>query len=153
MSDVHSLYPVSIRWEGERRGLASSVDGLPPLTVSAPPAFGGPAGLWSPEHLFVLAAASCWMTTFIAVAAASKLEYGGIECGATGTLEKGEDRRFWVSKIVLRPRVTIAHEADRERAQKVIEKSEWACLISNSMRSAVTVEAAIDVTSAAPVGV
>ncbi len=151
MSDVHSLYPVSIRWEGERRGLATSVDGLPPLTVSAPPAFGGPAGLWSPEHLFVLASASCWMTTFLAIAQASKLDYGAIECGATGTLEKGEDRRFWVSKIVLQPRVTISSEADRERAQKVIEKSEWACLISNSMRSAVTVEATIDVAPVAEV--
>lgn len=151
MSDVHSVYPVSIRWERDRLGLGSSVDGLPDLPVSAPPAFGGPGGIWSPEHLFVLSAASCWMTTFIAIAAASKLDYGAIECGATGTLEKGDDRRFWVSKILLRPRVTIASEEARERTQRVIEKSEWACLISNSMRSAVTVEAVIDLTDAVPV--
>jgi len=54
MSEVHSTYPVAVRWEGEKRGLGSSPDGLPDLKVSSPPPFGGPAGVWSPEHLFVL---------------------------------------------------------------------------------------------------
>lgn len=145
MSEVHSAYPVSILWERDQLGLASSEDGLPQLRVSAPPAFGGPGGIWSPEHLFVLAAASCWMTTFIAVAKASKLEYGAIECAAMGTLEKGEDKRFWISKIVLRPRVEIPSEDARERAGRVVEKAERACLISNSMRSEVVVESTIKV--------
>ncbi len=143
MSEVHSAYPVSVRWEGERRGLATSVDGLPELPVAAPPSFGGPKGVWSPEHLFVLAAATCWMTTFLAVAQNSKLEFAALDCPGTGTLEKGDDRRFWISRIVLRPRVTILREEDRERAMRLMEKAEAACLISNSMKSAVTLEAEV----------
>ena len=143
MSEVHSSYPVSVRWEGERRGLATSIDGLPALPVASPPSFGGPAGVWSPEHLFVLAAATCWMTTFLVVAQNSKLEFGAVDCSGVGTLERGDDRRFWISRIVLRPRVTVLREEDRERTLRLIEKAEAACLISNSMKSAVTVEAEV----------
>lgn len=145
MSEVHSSYLVSVRWEGERRGLATSADGLPPLPVAAPPPFGGPPGIWSPEHLFVLAAATCWMTTFLAVAQNSKFEFSAIDCPASGTLERGDDRRFWISRIVLRPRLTILREEDRERAARLIEKAEAACLISNSMKTAVALEASIEV--------
>ena len=147
MSEVHSSYPVELRWEGERRGTASSPDGLPALPVAAPPSFGGHPGIWSPEHLFVLSVASCWMTTFLAVAQASKLEFSAIECPGTGILEKGEDWRFWIPRIVLRPRVTILREEDRERATRVIEKSEAVCLISNSMKSEVTLESEVLVKS------
>jgi peroxiredoxin-like protein len=141
--EPHSTYPVTVRWEGDRRGLGSSPDGLPALPLSSPPAFGGPAGIWSPEHLFVLAATSCWMTTFLAVAQASKLEVQAIECSGEGTLDKGEDRRFRISRIALRPRVTVARDEDRERASRLIEKAEAACLIRNSIRSEVTLESEV----------
>jgi peroxiredoxin-like protein len=150
MSETHSSYPVTIRWEGEHRGLGSSSDGLPPLPVASPPSFGGPPGVWSPEHLFVLASTSCWMTTFLAVAQASKLEVEAVECAGEGTLDKGEDRRFRISRIALRPRVTIRREEDRERAARLIEKAEAACLIRNSIRSEVTLESEVLV-RAAPV--
>jgi organic hydroperoxide reductase OsmC/OhrA len=135
MKEVHSTYPVTVRWEGERRGFASSPDGLPALRVAPPPAFGGPAGEWTPEHLFVLSAASCWMTTFLAVSRASSLEIADIECPGEGILEKDEDRRLQISRIELRPRVTILRETDRERAERLIAKAEGFCLIRNSMRS------------------
>ena len=140
MSEVHSSYPVAVRWEGERRGLATSSDGLPALPVASPPPFGGPAGVWSPEHLFVLSAATCWMTTFLAVSEASKLEVAAVECSGKGELEKGEDRRFWLPRIVLMPRVTIHREEDRERVLRLIGKAEAACLISRSMRTEVTLQ-------------
>jgi organic hydroperoxide reductase OsmC/OhrA len=138
MSEVHSTYPVAVQWEGEKRGFASSPDGLPGLKVAAPPAFGGPAGEWSPEHLFVLSAAACWMTTFLAVSSASSLEITAVECPGEGVLERGDDRRFFISSIALKPRVTIVHERDRDRAVRLLEKAEAACLISNSMRCVVT---------------
>jgi len=138
MSEVHSTYPVAVRWEGEKRGLGSSTDGLPDLELASPPPFGGPAGVWSPEHLFVLSAATCWMTTFLAVAQASSLEVAAVDCSGEGVLDKGEDRRFRISRIALKPRVTIVREEDRERAGRLIEKAEAACLIRNSIRSEVT---------------
>lgn len=152
MSEVHSTYPVAVRWEGEKRGLGSSTDGLPDLKVASPPAFGGPAGVWSPEHLFVLSATTCWMSTFLAVAQASGLEIVAVDCAGEGVLDKGEDRRFRISRIALKPRVTIVREEDRERAGRLIEKAEAACLIRNSIRSEVTLASELLVEAPAPAG-
>lgn len=143
MSEVHSTYPVAVRWSGDRRGLASSSDGLPELAVASPPAFDGPAGVWSPEHLFVLAAASCWMTTFLAVAKLSKLPVRAVTAEAEGSVERREDRRFHIARILLRPRVTLDVEADRERALRLIEKAESVCLVRNSVRTEITLEPAV----------
>lgn len=143
MSEIHSTYPVAVRWKGDSRGVASSTDGLPEIAVASPPAFDGPAGVWSPEHLFVLAAASCWMTTFLVLARLSKLPVRAVTAEAEGSVERREDRRFHIPRIVLRPRVTIEGEADQERALKLIEKAEAACLIRNSVRTEITLEPAV----------
>ena len=45
--------------------------GLPTLEFAAPPEFGGPGGIWSPEHLFVASVSSCLMTTFRSMASMS----------------------------------------------------------------------------------
>ena len=42
---------------------------------------------------------------------------------------------FMISEIELKPKVILRNEKDRERALRIIEKSEQACLISNSMKS------------------
>ena len=151
MAGTHSQYPVSVRWVGARRAAASSADGLPDLSVGPPPAFGGTAGLWTPEHLFVLAATSCWLTTFLAVAASSKLDFVAVECSGNGTLEQGEDRRFRISAIALRPRVTVARGEDGDLAIRLVQKAESICLIRNSMRSEVTMEPEILVAADSPV--
>ncbi len=138
-------YPITLRWTGGKQGVTGSPDGLPALTVAAPPEFGGPAGVWSPEHLFVNALASCVMTTFLAIAELSKLTVKHLEVPATGTLERGEDRRYRISRIVVRPRVGIASEGERDKALRLLEKTEQVCLITNSIRSEVVLEPTIDV--------
>jgi organic hydroperoxide reductase OsmC/OhrA len=138
--EIHSSYPVSLRWTDERRALASSADGLPELVVGPPPAFAGMPGVWSPEHLFVLAASSCWLTTFLTVARLSGLDLVDVEVEASGDVTRRSDRRFHVPRIVLRPRVTLPRGADREKALRLIAKAESGCLVSHSMRAELTLE-------------
>lgn len=153
MPEIHSRYSVAVHWHAGREGRATSADRLPELAVASPPAFGGPAGVWTPEHLFVLAAAACWMTTFLAVAELSKLEFEAVEAGGEGVLERGEDRKYVIARITLRPRVTIRRESDRERALRLIEKAENACLIRNSVRTEITLEPEVRLApAAAPAG-
>jgi peroxiredoxin-like protein len=149
MPELHSTYPVAVRWTGGKTGVASAPDGLPDLEVGSPPQFGGPGGRWTPEHFFVGAAALCWMTTFLASAALSKLEVAAVEASGEGAVERGDDRRFSISRIVLRPRVTIHREEDREKAMKLIEKAEAACLVARSMKSEVVLEPEVVVAPAA----
>jgi peroxiredoxin-like protein len=140
MSEVHSVYPFSIRWEGGKRGVANAPGGLPEMEVATPPEFGGPGGRWTPEHLFVGAAASCWLTTFLAIAELSKLELVAVDVAGEGSLVRGDDRRFSITRIVLRPRVTLSREEDREKALRLIGKAEDSCLVTRSMRTEVVVE-------------
>ena len=138
MSEPHSTYSVGVRWTGGKEGIATAPEGLPDISIASPTAFGGPEGRWTPEHFFVGAATACWMTTFLAIAEISKLEIAAVEASGEGFLEKGEDRRFSIPRIVLAPRVTIRREEDRDRALRLIEKAEAACLVARSMRAEVT---------------
>jgi organic hydroperoxide reductase OsmC/OhrA len=142
-AEIHSSYPVTLSWLGEKRGRIGSPDGLADIDIASPPQFGGHPFLWSPEHLFVASALACWMTTFVAIAGNSKLEVVAIEGGADGEVAMNESRRYEVSGIVLRPRITVRREEDREKAMRIAEKAEGSCLIARSMRTPVALAAEV----------
>ena len=132
-------YNVDVNWNEGRKGIMCSpelnLDANNCLEVATPPEFAkGIAGIWSPEHLFTSAVSSCLMTTFLAIAENSKLEFINFSCKAKGKLEQVEGK-VMMSEILLEPTVTISDEKDRERAERVLQKSEAACLISNSVKS------------------
>ncbi len=131
-------YNVDINWNTERKGTMNSPELNSSMEVATPPEFPkGIAGIWSPEHLFTAAVSSCLMTTFLSVAENSKLAFTNFVCKSSGKLEQ-VDGKFIMSEIVLEPTVTITDEKDRERAERILQKSEAACLISNSVKSKVT---------------
>ena len=135
MAEQHE-YRTSVRWQEQRKGRLSA-PGLPDLSVATPPEFpGGHPGIWSPEHLFVASAEACIMTTFLAIAENSKLEFREYASSAVGTLEK-TDVGYMITEITVRPRVVIGDEGLRDRTLRILEKSEKACLISKSMNTAV----------------
>jgi len=134
-------YNVEVNWNEGRKGTMCSpelnLEANNCIEVATPPEFAnGIAGIWSPEHLFTSAVSSCLMTTFLAIAENSKLEFINFNCKATGKLEQVEGK-VMMSEILLEPTVTITDEKDRERAERVLQKSEAACLISNSVKSKV----------------
>jgi organic hydroperoxide reductase OsmC/OhrA len=140
--DAH-FYEVNVSWKQDRKGIMSSPEIYSNLgengciEVATPPQFSkGMPGIWSPEHLFTAAVSSCLMTTFLAIAENSKLDFEAFECSAQGKLEK-IDGRFLMTEVILKPIVTIVNEEDQDRALKVLQKSEAACLISNSITSKV----------------
>lgn len=142
-------YHVGINWEHSRKGLLCSPElnkekGVC-IEVATPPEFPkGIAGIWSPEHLFVAAVSSCLMTTFLAIAENSALEFTHFSCQATGKLEK-VDGQFMMSEILLSPTVVIHGERYRDKAIRLVKKAEEACLITHSIKSKVTMEIRIEV--------
>jgi peroxiredoxin-like protein len=139
MTAEHS-YNVSLQWEQDRKGILRSPELPQSIEVATPPDFPkGMPGIWSPEHLFIAAAASCLMTTFLAIAENSKLEYSAFACTAQGIVDKVEGK-FQVTEIALQPSVTVANEALIEKAQRVLDMSERNCLITHSMKTAVKME-------------
>jgi len=105
------------------------------MQVDAPPEFKGHEGVWTPEHLFVAAVNSCFMTTFLAIAENSKLDFVSFKADAKGKLEKVDGQGLIMTEVVLRPKLIISHSRDAERAGCILEKAEKHCLISNSIKT------------------
>ncbi len=138
------VYRTAVRWESERKAALTS-EGLPDLQVATPPEFpGGHPGIWSPEHLYVAAAEACLMTTFLAIAANSKLEFNSYESSAEGILEKTESG-FQITEITMRPKIRVSSADSIDRARRIIEKAEQHCLIANSMKTTTHLEPDISV--------
>lgn len=131
-------YTVDVEWKNNRKGEMSSPELSQNIEVATPPQFPkGIEGVWSPEHLFTAAVSSCLMTTFLAIAENSKLEFSDFQCKAKGKLEQVEGK-FLMTEVILEPVVTIKNESEREKAERVLQKSEANCLISNSVKSKIT---------------
>lgn len=144
MAQEH-YYQVKVNWKNNRNGVLSSTVLNEKITIATPPEFPkGEANIWSPEHYFLAAINGCLLTTFLAVAENFKLDFVDFESDSEGKLEV-VDRKYVISEVVLKPIITIKQEEDRELALKVVEKSEKACLISNSVKSTITMEPTIKV--------
>ncbi len=142
-------YNVNIEWNSDRKGTMSSPELNNKLEVATPPNFPkGMEGIWSPEHLFTAAVASCLMTTFLSIAENSKLNFVSFKIESKGILEQIEGK-FLMTRVELYPVVVINEEKDRERAERILQKSEAACLVSNSVKAKVEMKAIIEVIASA----
>jgi organic hydroperoxide reductase OsmC/OhrA len=149
------FYNIDISWKVGRSGMMCSPELSSPeaslgcIEVATPPQFPkGIPGIWSPEHLFTASVASCFMTTFLSIAENSKLKFGYFTCHAKGKLES-VNGKLEMTEVQLFPEVSVLNEDERSRAQRVLEKTEHACLISNSIRSKVLAVPTVIVDAAA----
>lgn len=137
--DTHH-YNTRVVWNVGRTGNLSSPELNESFAVATPPNFkSGVANIWSPEHLFTAAINSCFMTTFLAIAENSNLVFTSFSCDASGKLE-AVDGRYRMTEVELMAKLEIENEADLTKAQRVLEKSEKACLISNSVTAKVNLK-------------
>ena len=132
MQDLPHQYHVSANAKMEGN-IALNADNLP-LLISAPPAeFGGPGDAWSPEHLLVASVVDCFVLTFRAVASASKFQWSNIESSAVGVLDRvGRLTQF--TSFTVSATLTVPSGTDIDKAQRLLEKSEAACLVTNSLK-------------------
>ncbi|WP_037314638.1 OsmC family protein [Salegentibacter sp. Hel_I_6] len=146
MADKHE-YQVDLTWKEDRKGVVSSPELTDTIETATPPDFPkGIPNIWSPEHFLVAAVESCLMTTFLAIAENSKLDFISFKSKAIGKLNKVEGK-LQMTEIILKPVLEISDENNIDRAKRIIEKSEKACLISNSIKSKIILEAEVVITS------
>jgi peroxiredoxin-like protein len=131
-------YNVYLNWTTGRKGEISSPELDKSIKVATPPQFPKVIeGVWSPEHLLIASLVSCYMTTFLSITENSKLKFDDFKCTTKGKLEI-IDGKYCMTEIILEPTLIINNEANTARAERVLQKSETACLISNSIKSKVT---------------
>jgi organic hydroperoxide reductase OsmC/OhrA len=112
---------------------------------SAPPIeFGGPGDRWSPETMLVAAVVDCFVLTFRSIATASKLSWMSLACEATGTLDRVE-RVTQFTAFEVRARLRIPPDGNEEQAQRVLERAETMCLVTNSLKAPSHLEASVEV--------
>lgn len=111
--------------------------GKPEIAIATPPEFGGHKGMITPEDLFVSAANTCFMTTFLGTALNMGVRLISYESTAVGTLEKVEKLRVF-TKIVLRP--VVKAEESEEQILRLLDHAKKRCIAANSMKTEVTIE-------------
>lgn len=110
-----------------------------PLTLSADPAFGGDPQLLNPEQLVVLAAASCQLLSFLAVAARARIDVVGYHDDAEGFMPE-DDVPTRITRIVLRPRITVCGDVSDDRLVHLCEVAHRECFVANSLRTEIELE-------------
>jgi len=144
-------YMTELWWEGStgegyehydraHRVIAPPASGR--LFLSSDPAFRGDRDRMNPEQLLVLAASSCQLLSFLAVAARARIDVVRYTDDAEAIMPE-EPRPMRITRITLRPVVTLGQssaEVPDERLAQLTEIAHRECFIANSLLTEVIVE-------------
>src|SRR5215471_14045404 len=92
-------------------------DGAIVLPSSSAPEFRGDAERVDPEEAYVASLSGCHMLTFLAICARKRLVLDDYDDEASGWLEKGDDGKLWMTRVILRPRVRFAKGVEMTETQ------------------------------------
>ena len=106
------------------------------LRMSGDAAFGGNGALLNPEQQLVVAAASCQMLSFLAVAARARIDVVDYVDDAVGEMP---DADGWITAIRLLPVVTVNGDVGEDRLRHWTEVGHRECYIANSVRTDIQV--------------
>lgn len=112
------------------------------LALTADPAFLGDPNLLNPEQLLLAAASSCQLLSFLAVAAAARLNVVGYTDESTAVMPE-DDLPMRITRIELHPQITLADTSQtrptEDRLAHLTEVAHRECFIANSLRSDIVV--------------
>jgi organic hydroperoxide reductase OsmC/OhrA len=146
-SEVHR-YAVTCAWAGstgdgyeayDRTHHAAAPPAEAALTLASDPAFRGDPRLLNPEQLVVLAASSCQLLSFLAVAARARIDVVRYDDDAEGVMPT-DLQPMWITQITLRPRITVRGDVADDRLAHLCDVAHRECFVATSLRSEVVVE-------------
>jgi organic hydroperoxide reductase OsmC/OhrA len=132
-------YVVSLAAHNEGAVLRSGT--RPPILGGAPAEFDGREDWWSPEHLLLSSLSLCLRTTLEALAARAGLTVSGYRSQAEAVLEKTPGGLGFTS-ITLKVELEVP-PAEVERAQQLLLAAKKHCIVSNSLKPSVNLEASV----------
>jgi organic hydroperoxide reductase OsmC/OhrA len=112
------------------------------VELSADPHFRGDSVLMNPEQLVVMAASSCQLLSFLAVAARAGVDVVGYEDDAVGVMPADVSPQR-ITRIELRPRITVTAQAGPDPAGVVaplVHQAHDECYVANSLTAEVRVD-------------
>jgi organic hydroperoxide reductase OsmC/OhrA len=144
---VHE-YSTHLVWSGstgagsrtyQRRHQAVARPARTTVELSADAAFGGDPDLLNPEQLLVMAASSCQLLSFLALAARQNIDVLDYEDEAQGTMDES-DKPVRVNRIILAPVIRVLPGTDHDTVRALVARAHEHCFIANSLTSAVSLE-------------
>lgn len=149
MSEKHALhhYQAVCSWRGstaagyeayERNHELRAPPARQTLPMSSDPAFRGDPQRLNPEQLLLMAAASCQMLSFLAIAARVRLEVVEYEDRAEGFMPE-DDKPVRITRIVLKPRIVLQGSVDEARVRQLVDQAHHACFVANSLNSTIEI--------------
>ena len=131
---TQSLFEVQLNWLNTSKGILTSkdVDGF--IHVAAATQFDNHEKSWSPEHLFLSAINSCFMITYLRFAKEIEFAISHFECNTIGQIQMVTDK-YKFTHINLYPKIYIAEESIKEKANLALQKTHASCLISSSVNA------------------
>src|SRR4051812_11770273 len=137
-------YRVSAWWTSGRTGLAKCESSPNTIHFSEAAELGGLQGRWTPEQLLLCSLAGCFTTTFNDVARASKFEYTDLEVEIEGNVQRSRAAGFNFTEILIRPRLTIPSQEQRETGLGLLRRTKSLCMISRAITVPQTMEPTVE---------
>jgi organic hydroperoxide reductase OsmC/OhrA len=119
------------------RDLTVSMDAIT-LPMSSAPGYRGDPSRANPEQLFVASLSACQALTFLFLAAKNQIPVIGYRDDAEGHLGL-VDGKIRMSRVTLRPVITLEPGASEARAREIVAKAHASCFIANSVATPVDV--------------
>jgi peroxiredoxin-like protein len=101
------------------------------LITAIPNEFEGPGGGFSPEDLYALSLANCFLATFKVIAEKSRLNYESLIVETELQVDLDSNNQLMMKKIIFN--VTIINPENKERALRLLDKTPSKCMILNSV--------------------
>lgn len=112
------------------------------VEASSAPEFLGNPELPNPEELFTAALSSCFMLTFLYLAALKGFVINEYNAETVGTLAKNAEGKMAITEVVIKPDIIFAEgkKPDAQVLEELYKKSHDTCFISNSVKTKVSVQ-------------
>jgi organic hydroperoxide reductase OsmC/OhrA len=137
-------YSVTVTWTGNggtgtsgyrdyARAHEISAEGKPAIGASSDPAFRGDRTRWNPEELLVAALSSCHQLFYLHLCADAGIVVVEYVDHAEGWMEETPDGSGQFTRVVLRPKVTVAAGSDVAKAKELHHEAHAKCFIARSV--------------------
>jgi len=95
-----------------------------------------------PEEAFVASLSSCHMLFFLSIAARNKFVVNEYVDHAVGFMEKNDEDRIAMTKVILKPRTSFFdnNRPDRSKLEEMHHQAHQQCFIANSVKTEVVTE-------------
>lgn len=144
MADTQHRYRVAVTWTGNTgtgtsgyrnysRDYDMAVGGKPAIAGSSDPNFRGDPARWNPEELLVASLSACHELWYLGLCAAAGVVVTAYVDEAEGFMTEERSGAGQFTRVVLRPRVTVAAGTDVAKALALHGPAAEKCFIARSV--------------------